>query len=646
MLVLTAIVYARALGDEFVFDDREMIVLNRYLGRWSFPLKSLVRDSWWFRDPKHLPQGSYYRPIQDIWLWINFHLFGLDPVGWHAASLALHLIAVWLVFRIASILTADRLTGVVAAALFGLMPVHAEAIVWASAAPIPLAAAFELGAFYYYLLKRPAAPLILFAGALLSYEAAVLFPLLIAAHAFLLAQGKNLTPCPPLPSGEGERKTESSPLHLWGGVRGGVAAAWPYALEAAAYLALRLWVLGAIVSPINKRNLAMIPALLTIPRAIAAYAALLAVPWLAAPAHAMAIVRSAAAPEFWLPLIGIAALCGAAFLTFRKSPRRGLYLFCGAWVAIALAPALDLGGLAAQTLIQDRYLYLPSFGFCVIAADLAAGFIHAGEWRERAAEATIGAVLIAYGAVLFQVQGFWRNEIALFTECIADAPKAGIWHNRRGLAFAARGDFTAARRELERAAVLEPDDTTNLYNLAQVDERAGDPRGAEAAIARWLKLLGRNVPPNVYTAFALVADAAGDPAKSAAALAQAAALPGGAEAAALARAQIRFRHGDLKGAEDGLRKIVARDPRDAEALTTLGALLLQEKRYPEALAAYRRAEPLTPESPSLHYTIAALLYGVGHDAEARSECALALAAAPNNPTIMALMNRIERGAGK
>jgi len=35
-----------------------------------------------------------------IWFRINYHLFGFNPTGWHVAMVALHLLAVWLAFKI------------------------------------------------------------------------------------------------------------------------------------------------------------------------------------------------------------------------------------------------------------------------------------------------------------------------------------------------------------------------------------------------------------------------------------------------------------------------------------------------------------------------------------------------------------------
>ncbi|HVN64622.1 MAG TPA: tetratricopeptide repeat protein, partial [Candidatus Binataceae bacterium] len=298
------------------------------------------------------------------------------------------------------------------------------------------------------------------------------------------------------------------------------------------------------------------------------------------------------------------------------------------------------------TLIQDRYLYFPSFGLCLLVADLAVQFARRGGWRVAGTGVGIGAAALVFAAILFHAERFWRDEAELFTRCIDSAPAVGIWHNRMGLALAARGDLSGAQREMLKAAALEPDDATNLYNLALIDERLGDRNAAANAIERWLKLLGKSAPSNAYAALALAADAAGDPNQSEAALKSAAALPGGAEAAALARAQIAFRHADGKGAEVQLREILRSDPDNGDALVTLGTLLAATNRDDEAVIVYRRAESLEPELPSLHYKLALVLHRMGRDPEARSEARKALAGAPQSEEFETLMAEIDNGDAK
>ena len=642
ILAVTALVYTQCLRNSFVFDDHEMIVLNRYLGDWSFIWKSAIHDSWWFLNPRRLPQGSYYRPLQDLWLWINFKLFELHPAGWHAAMIALHLIVVLLAFRVTVRVTGDGIVALIASALFALMPIHAEAIVWPTAIPIPLSAAFELAAFDFFLRGRffeypdardqrwRSVSMGLFGCALLTHESAIVFPLLIAAY--------DLT-FPNRPDFEDSEVGATRPFTIR--ARGSVAIALPYAVEAAVYLGVRFAVLGFFNRPSSRNHMTMPEIILTIPHAIASYATILVMPWLAGPAHRMDLVTSGADIGFILPALGLAALGGAATVLLRRHPGRRLYLFCTAWMLITLAPVLNLGGLVPETIIQDRYLYLPSFGFCVMAADLASS---AARGRARGPSVLwIGtaAVAVLYGNILFSVQQYWRDEIALFTRCIEQSPEGGIWHNRLGLAYSARGDFSAARRELETAANYEPDDGTNYYNLALVDEVLGDRSAAKTAISQWLKLLD-NAPPNAYTAVALVADAAGDSAAADAALKQAAAMPDGAEPAALARAQLLLRHGKKPEAERALRAIIERDAGNDEALVTLGGILASDKRYDEALADYRQAEAIAPEEPSLHYKIALAFYNLGRIADARDECEIALRGAPYDRNIHALMAAIEQ----
>jgi len=67
VLIATAVVYLRCLGNGFVFDDDNMVIGNHFIGQWSFLWRSLSRDSWWFMDPAHRPVGPYYRPLQDVW---------------------------------------------------------------------------------------------------------------------------------------------------------------------------------------------------------------------------------------------------------------------------------------------------------------------------------------------------------------------------------------------------------------------------------------------------------------------------------------------------------------------------------------------------------------------------------------------------
>ncbi|HVN63442.1 MAG TPA: tetratricopeptide repeat protein [Candidatus Binataceae bacterium] len=625
ILIVTGIIYCYSLRNEFVFDDDEMIVGNRYLGNWRFVWNSLIHDSRWFLNPSHLPAGPYYRPLQDIWLALNFSLFGLHPEGWRAAEIALHLAVIVMVYRVAARLFGNPQSGLFAAGLFALMPVHAECAIWPAAVSQPLSAVLELAAFELYLTgsRRNLAPgLISFSCAMLAYEGAVTLPVLIATHAFLFA-----------PEGD-DTASSSRTLHA-------IVAAWPYALVTAGFIGLRYRVLGIFSTPNPLNAPGAFETALTIPRMLASYLATLVLPWRTGPAHPLAVVESIASPEFLFPVFGLLALGAAGWLALRNYPQRKSYLFCTLWIVIALAPAFDLHSLGIQSAIQDRYLYLPSFGFCAFAGDFAARF--AQQSRERAIATGIAATVIAavLAVMLIVVQSYWRNELRLFARAINQFPGAALWHNRMGMALKARGDFAGARREFDSAVKLDPNDAASIYDLGLVDMRLGDPRTAEGEIARAIDRFTYRQPAE-YAQLAFAADAAGDRSRTDAALADAAMLPNGAAIAALARAQLRFRHGDSAGAGAAMEGILIHPPRDAETLIAVGAELSSERRYREALFPYQAAASITPHDPALHVRIADSLRRIGRNREALRECSLALADAPNDAGALALKSVIER----
>ncbi len=63
----------------------------------------------------------------------------------------MHLVAVWLVFKIARRLAGESTSALLAAALFALTPVHVAAVVWMAASCYVLGAALGLAAFYLIL---------------------------------------------------------------------------------------------------------------------------------------------------------------------------------------------------------------------------------------------------------------------------------------------------------------------------------------------------------------------------------------------------------------------------------------------------------------------------------------------------------------
>ena len=87
---------------------------------------------WW------TPKGvlPFYRPIGELSFAVDYHIWGLRPLGFHLTNLVLHLGCTILVWRLARrLLSSDARRGgwpIVVAIVFSLHPVHNEAVAWIS----------------------------------------------------------------------------------------------------------------------------------------------------------------------------------------------------------------------------------------------------------------------------------------------------------------------------------------------------------------------------------------------------------------------------------------------------------------------------------------------------------------------------------
>jgi hypothetical protein len=317
-------------------------------------------------------QSHFYRPLVWLLFWAQTRLFGLEPAGYHAVSLAMHLAAAallgWLVLRVARERADDRrpttgdqlrpsslalqLSSVLAFALVALHPAPFEAVVWISAQSELLAALLLLLALHLWLPARPggaardaAEPL---SAALLRAVAAsaALGLALLAKESAAIGLGLLFLAGLPRPAG-GSR---------WSRRLLTAACLLPPALLTLGYLALQAELLARNIV-VQGAGYGLGPQLLLNP--------LRTLGLVAAPLPG---TQYGDAP--WLPLAGAAvalAIIVAALFDLRRSTRPR------AWRA-ALAVALTLLPTAPFTSPPDsRYVYLPLLACALLlAAGLAA----------------------------------------------------------------------------------------------------------------------------------------------------------------------------------------------------------------------------------------------------------------------------------
>lgn len=536
-LVLTCLVYLATLRFSFVYDDLPQIVGNPTLTSWRYLPTLFLSHVWKFRIPNW--PGNYYRPIFMSWLLLNRMLWGLNPIPWHACALALHLATTWLAFAVSrQILRSGTQAGVVAI-LFGLHPIHIESVAWISGATDPLMSMFVLAALWAWIRgtdsQQHGARWKLFAGVLyllgcLSKETAFALPILVIAYEYLFGQKR-------------------SPMCL-------ILGAWPFWIASGIYLAGRMLALHGFEHPFG---FPLSHIVMTVPAILGGYVRLLFWPVGLSAFYATPPVTSIWEWRFWLPMLtGIAALA-AAWWVARCSR---IFAFSFLWVFAFLAPAiLGLPLFHAGEWLHDRYLYLPSFGLCLLLAHgLSFGWNSRSPFLKYVAIGLLPLIVTAMCFATAWQEQPWADSVLLFTHSARQQPDSGWAKGYLAAELYRRGDRENAARLYEEALKIDPNNWRNLADYATVLYYRGDFRRADELFTRALSL---------------------DPSDAATHLNQ---------------GICRFKYGNYAGAEDSFTAALSRDPNLPKCHYWLGTVFEMKGKIDAARAEYKEEIRLHPET--------------------------------------------------
>jgi hypothetical protein len=159
------VVYFRALSAFFFEDDFQLLV-----GSWNFDPANLL----------HL--RARFKPVFEIYFWLGSAVFGRSTVGFHAASLIVHVFNGWLLLAIARRLGMRPVFAFLTALLFVVQPAFVSTVAWVGAVAESLVVLFGCTSAYAVLKFREssrrawlAAALASFTLALFAHESGVVF---------------------------------------------------------------------------------------------------------------------------------------------------------------------------------------------------------------------------------------------------------------------------------------------------------------------------------------------------------------------------------------------------------------------------------------------------------------------------------------
>ncbi|MBI4830897.1 MAG: hypothetical protein HY801_04935, partial [Candidatus Lindowbacteria bacterium] len=418
LFILTALVYANTLPNQFIWDDKILIVDN-YQIQSARLIPSLFTQPFFNPQDEAALSTSYYRPLISLSYAIEYALWGVRPFGYHITNVIAHCLNVLLFFHFFRYIFRENLTSrsphnsvgsnlferapahrnsedcankfaptkicanspiteqisstavvkvnrsefaypaLLASLLYAVSPVHTNAVSYIAGRTDLFATFFFLGSLILYRSFRQSE---ISKGRLRLFGASVFFGL-----ALLCKEAAVMLPF----------VIVMYDLCFTERFKGGfkwdtVTAYAPFAVVLALYFLLRATAVeggaGFAIHSVSD----LVYRLATIIKSVVLYWKLLLFPFRLSYDRSVEVVRSLAEPSF---LISLAIFCISIVFLFRGWRRDKARFFCMMWFFLIFAPVSNLLPVfptvaSSRLYIGEHYIYLPSMGLFVLAGSL------------------------------------------------------------------------------------------------------------------------------------------------------------------------------------------------------------------------------------------------------------------------------------
>lgn len=353
---------------------------------------------------------KFYRPLISVFMVTDYALWGINGLGFHLTNLAFHLTSTVMLFlitrEVASITFSRSNTNALhvwpvgSALLFGLYPLHPEAVSWITGRVDAIVTAFILTAFWCYIRWRKCsgsmtplrkvswlvASAVSFVLALLSKEMAITLPAVLLLYEALVLISKP--------------RSQMAPS-LFANTRSAVLSTVPFWVIVAAYFAVRRWALGTFVGGYDDSLLF-----------IADWKAFIG-GWLhglkmfIVPINKEFLGSHSPLTKIWEVTI-IATMALVAFNVIRARAALISALFAAVWLLFSLAPVYKIFAIA-DDLQGSRLAYLATVPLCLL---VSLGFVRSASanWPQRIIH--MGAMILltsAAFAILYTNNQAWTQ---------------------------------------------------------------------------------------------------------------------------------------------------------------------------------------------------------------------------------------------
>ena len=589
LLLCAALPYLNTLFNQFVYDDSVQVLENPYIQNLRYIPQIFTTSAWSFTG-----QGpsNYYRPMMSFGYLLCYEVFGRSPYGFHLVNVLLHVAVVASVFLLTAYLFQSPQLAFWAAALFALHPIHTESVAWIGAVTdLELTVFYVLTFLFFVRSGKPEGRtdrrmqlvmVISFCLAAISKEQALTLPLLATIYEHFFRPDRAQTTL--------SQKISRYDL-LW--------------IAAAGYMLVRIRLLGAFAPTSQFSDLSRTQI------ALSAIALLGQYFWkLLFPAHLCAfyVFHKSVSLWDWRVLVGVAALVISSALFISLWSRARTLAFGLVWLVLTLVPVLNAKWVGANV-FAERYLYLPSVGFCWLVAWAGLRLWQVAGNRppilRNAFAAGLGLVALLCSWRIITRNADWHDNLTFYQRTLAASPDAYMIRTDLGAVYDRMGDEYDAEREWQEVLRSHPDNAVTLSDLGMLYAR------------QRLYSLGVD-----YLRRSIQAD------------------PGYADAH-IKLGFVYLGSGELERAASEFHSSIKIAPMNISGYAGLAYVYWKSGKIPDAEAQLKRAEAVNPSDPRVYFARAQVWAGSGKVKEARQEYEKALLLDPDNAEAKAGLQKLD-----
>jgi len=435
-------VYINSLINNFVWDDVFIIINNDFIKGVKLIKEIFLKPTFYFAYSDYV----YYRPLQSLSNMLDYHIWGLNPFGFHLTNLLLHICAAILVYFFINILCGDREVSFFTGLLFTVHPINTSVVNYITSRADILLTIFTVSSAIFFLKAKSSKAYILslicFILALLSKETAVIFPLCLIFVRVMHAQIRH--------EAVGSKISRDLFWYI------------SFVIAVILYFLLRVEVIGVGANMLVPSETGFFSFLLTFSRITLNYLKLIYLPFNLHMLRNVDIVVLRG--DFAVLYIIFAVLVILALMaTYRLNK---IVFFSLGFFLLWLIP---VGFIALKSpeyyfqhkaIMEEHWLYLPSIGIFLGTVYIIKRFVkNAGGLFYKG---TLAAFIISLSIITLAENKYWKNNYTLFSHTLKYVDNSITFYRNLGRVYLSRQEMNKSIDMYKKALGIKQDKKQRL----------------------------------------------------------------------------------------------------------------------------------------------------------------------------------------